>query len=45
MKKIIAFSLIFAFSATTSFAHSGGTDSYGCHAGTKPYHCHTPKKP
>ncbi|MFT5797006.1 MAG: hypothetical protein ACI84R_001061 [Candidatus Azotimanducaceae bacterium] len=38
--KIIAVIAIALVTATSAFAHSGGTNSAGCHAGKKPYHCH-----
>ena len=38
--KIIAVIAIALVTATSAFAHSGGTNSVGCHAGKKPYHCH-----
>ncbi|AUN97342.1 YHYH domain-containing protein [Bacteriovorax stolpii] len=50
MKKLNCFFATLLFSATVfshnSFAHSGGTDSYGCHTNhsTGVYHCHNPKK-
>lgn len=40
--ELILLSGIFLY-GTSSYAHSGGTDSAGCHAGTEPYHCHEPK--
>lgn len=34
---VIALGII---TASSAFAHSGGTNKDGCHAGSKPYHCH-----
>jgi len=39
---ILATACFFAVGATTSDAHSGGTDAAGCHTNhqTGDYHCH-----
>ncbi len=41
MKKAIITAILMAVSSIT-FAHGGGTDSYGCHykRSTGVYHCH-----
>lgn len=41
----ITAALVIMLSATTAFAHSGGTDSKGCHTNHKTgeYHCHNRK--
>ena len=38
--KFTVLAIVTLLSATSAFAHSGGTDASGCHAGSKPYHCH-----
>lgn len=40
MKFFVVLAAASLISATTAFAHSGGTNSAGCHAGSQPYHCH-----
>jgi hypothetical protein len=44
MRRLLAclITALMALSATTAFAHSGGTDSNGCHHDRKRggYHCH-----
>lgn len=42
MKLSIFLALVAAtfLSASSVFAHSGGTDSNGCNAGKQPRHCH-----
>lgn len=41
MKKLISALALTAVTATSAFAHSGGTNSQGCHSGSRPYHCHS----
>lgn len=40
MKKLVSALALTAVTATSAFAHSGGTNSQGCHSGSQPYHCH-----